>query len=221
MANVTLVFAVLLAGLGLGGYLGTGSLHPTALIPAGFGIALGIFGFLASSPDEGRRKLFMHINVMIGLVGFVGTVVEIFRSLTSSNDLDLIALAAKLGLAWLLLIYVILCVRSFIVVRRAEALAALRSEVVARPSAVIAPPKAVDVLRSDAFAPPKDAFASHPAVDVLRSDAFAPPKDAFASHPEVDVLRSDVVAKPKEAVAPHPEVDVLRSDAIPPRSEKE
>ncbi len=54
------------------GYIGTGSVHPTALIPAWIGLALGIFGFLAISPNESRRKLFMHINVTIGLLGFLG-----------------------------------------------------------------------------------------------------------------------------------------------------
>ena len=127
MANVTLVFAVLLAGLGVGGYFGTGSEHPTALIPAAFGLAFGVFGFLAVSPDEGRRKLFMHINVAIGLLGFLGTVVVIVLSLASTKELDTTALAAQLALAWLLLIYVVLCVWSFVAVRRAEAIAALRS----------------------------------------------------------------------------------------------
>ena len=56
MAKVTILFAVLLIALGLAGYLGTGSIHPTALIPAWFGLALGIFGSLAISPGEGRRK---------------------------------------------------------------------------------------------------------------------------------------------------------------------
>ena len=37
MAKVTLVFAALLVALGLVGYLGTGSQHPTALIPTWFG----------------------------------------------------------------------------------------------------------------------------------------------------------------------------------------
>src|ERR1039458_94006 len=109
MALVTLVFAVLLAGLGLGGYLGTGSLHPTALIPLWFGIAFGVFGALAIGKNEGRRKLFMHINVIIALLGFAGAIVEIFRSLAFAKELDLIALAAQLAMAWLLLIYVILC----------------------------------------------------------------------------------------------------------------
>ncbi len=62
----------LLVALGLVSYFGTGSAHPTALIPTWFGLALGLFGFLAISPDEGRRKLFMHFNVTIGLLGFLG-----------------------------------------------------------------------------------------------------------------------------------------------------
>ncbi len=40
MARVTIVFGVLLIVLGLVGYLGTGSVHPTALIPTWFGLAL-------------------------------------------------------------------------------------------------------------------------------------------------------------------------------------
>ncbi len=70
MAKVTLVFAVLLVALGLVGYVGTGSQHVTALIPTWFGLALALFGLLAMSPSESRRKLFMHINVTIGLLGF-------------------------------------------------------------------------------------------------------------------------------------------------------
>ena len=118
MAKRTLIFAVLLIALGLLGFLGTDSAHPTALIPAWFGVSLGVFGFLAISPDERRRKLFMHINVTIGLVGFLGTMAEILRNFYSSKDVDATALVAKTALAWLLLIYLILCVRSFRAARR-------------------------------------------------------------------------------------------------------
>ncbi|MDR3774315.1 MAG: hypothetical protein P4L26_13250 [Terracidiphilus sp.] len=122
MAKLTLVFAVLLVALGLVGYVGTGSLHPTALIPAWIGLALGVFGFLAISPNEGRRKLFMHINVTIGLLGFLGGTVEATRGYVHAKSLGLepdhIALAAKVTLDVLLLVYVILCVRSFIAARR-------------------------------------------------------------------------------------------------------
>jgi hypothetical protein len=122
MAKVTLVFALLLVILGLAGYIGTGSAHVTAMIPTWFGLALGLFGFLAISPNEKRRKLFMHFNVTIGLLGFIGATAEAIRGYVHATSAgmapDQIALGAKVAMAGLLLIYVILCVRSFIAARR-------------------------------------------------------------------------------------------------------
>ena len=115
-------FCGFFGSLGLVGYLGTGSQHSTALIPAWIGLALGIFGFLAISPDEGRRKLFMHISVTIALMGWIGTCVEITRSVIAahavSRSADPIAMYSKEALAFLLLFYVLLCVRSFVAARR-------------------------------------------------------------------------------------------------------
>ena len=122
MVKVTLFFTVLLIALGLVGYLGTGSLHPTALIPAWIGIALGFGGLLAISPSEKRRKIFMHINVSIGVIGFLGGFVEAVRGYLHAQAVglapDLIALTDKLAMAVLMLIYVLLCVRSFKAARR-------------------------------------------------------------------------------------------------------
>jgi hypothetical protein len=122
MAKVTLIFAVLLAALGVAGYAGTGSVHPTALIPTWIGLALGIFGYLAISPNESRRKLFMHVNVTIALLGFLGSAVEAVRGYVHAQAVgvepNLIALGSKVTLAVLLLIYIVLCVRSFIAARR-------------------------------------------------------------------------------------------------------
>ena len=124
MAKVTIVIGFLLIALGLLGFFGTGSIHYTALIPTWFGLSLGAGGFLAISPSESRRKLLMHINVTIGLVGLLGVAAEVGRSYASAIAKGLapdpIALAAKLAMAGLLLIYVILCVRSFIQVRRSR-----------------------------------------------------------------------------------------------------
>jgi len=124
MAKVTLAFAALLILLGVFSFTATGSLHYTALIPTWIGLILLLFGFLSLSPDPSRRKLFMHINVTVALLGFIGTTVEIIRSKVHASNLgtapDPIAQDAKFALAFLLLVYVILCVRSFIAARRAR-----------------------------------------------------------------------------------------------------
>lgn len=102
--------------------MGTGSMHPTALIPAWIGLPLGLCGFLAISPSEKRRKLFMHISVTIALLGFIGSAVEVVRTYVHASSVgiapDQVALASKYTLTGLLLLYVILCVRSFISARR-------------------------------------------------------------------------------------------------------
>ena len=74
------------------------------------------------SPSESRRKLFMHVNVTIGLLGFIGGAVEAIRGYMHATSAGIvpnaIALASKLTMTGLLLLYVILCVRSFIAARR-------------------------------------------------------------------------------------------------------
>lgn len=124
MAKVTIVFGILLIVVGVVGFVGTGSIHPTALIPMWFGLALGIGGFLAISPSEGRRKLFMHINVTVGLVGLIGAVASALHGYGHARSLgmdpDYKAMTAQLAMAGLLLIYVNLCIRSFIQARRSR-----------------------------------------------------------------------------------------------------
>jgi hypothetical protein len=125
MAKVSLVFAMLLAILGLGFYFGTGNQHPTALIPLWFGVALGVFGFFAVSPNESRRKLFMHINVTIGVLGFFGAAIRAImvygNARSAGENPDYIAISAQCAMALILLVYVLMCVRSFIEARRARA----------------------------------------------------------------------------------------------------
>ena len=123
MAKVTLVFAVLFIALGIVGFVSTGSQHYTALIPAALGLLLGIFGAIALSPDPGRRKLFMHINVTLGLLGFLGTLMGLIEYLRSLGGMVLKnppATESKAIMALLCLIYVALCVRSFIAARKAR-----------------------------------------------------------------------------------------------------
>lgn len=125
MAKVSLVFAALLIVLGLAGFFGTGSQFPTALIPTWFGLALAVFSWLAMSPVEKRRKLFMHINVTIGLLGFLGAAgraLSVYGNARSEGiEPNEIALSSQLAMAGLLLVYVLLCVKSFIDARRSGA----------------------------------------------------------------------------------------------------
>jgi hypothetical protein len=123
MAKVTLVFAVLFIALGLVGFITTGSSHPTALIPAALGLLLGIFGALSLGPNPSRRKLFMHINVTLGLLGFLGTVmglIQWFQMLAGATVKNPPATESKAIMALLCLLYVALCVRSFIAARKAR-----------------------------------------------------------------------------------------------------
>jgi hypothetical protein len=121
MAKVTLVFAVAFIALGLVGFITTGSQYPTALIPAVLGLLLGIFGILSFNPS--RRKLFMHINVTLGLLGFLGTVMGLFQwfaMLAGQVVQNPPATESKAIMALLCLVYIILCIRSFIAARKAR-----------------------------------------------------------------------------------------------------
>jgi hypothetical protein len=121
MAKITIVFAVLLVALGAGGYFWKESLQAAAVYPAVTGVLLGIFGFAAISPDEKRRKIFMHVNVTIGALGFLVSVVMALNGYGSARsegvDVDNVLLCYRLAMAAVLLIYIQLCVRSFIAAR--------------------------------------------------------------------------------------------------------
>lgn len=122
MAKVTVVFGILLVLLGVLGFVATGSTHYTALIPCAIGVLLAISGLLAQTPDAGKRKLYMHVAVTVGLLGFLGTaksILSYFQMLQGKYFPYPAAVEAKAAMAVLTLIYVVLCVRSFIAARRA------------------------------------------------------------------------------------------------------
>jgi len=124
MSKITLIFAALLVALGLAGYFYTGAQHPTALIPTWIGLVLALGGWLSMSPSPGRRMFFAHVNITVGLVAFLASIVEIFRGISHAHaigvEMNPIALASKITLAALLALYLILCVYSFIAARRSN-----------------------------------------------------------------------------------------------------
>jgi hypothetical protein len=121
MAKMTVGFGIALIVLGVAGFILTGNKFPTSLIPAVFGIILLALGRMAENPDPKRRMLFMHIAVTIGLLGFLATASSLvyFVQLIQGKTFPYpAAIEEKAAMATLSLIFVILCVRSFIAARR-------------------------------------------------------------------------------------------------------
>jgi hypothetical protein len=135
MAKLAMVFGVLIALVGVGGYIETHFWH--ALIPVVLGFLLVFLGLLANTEDVKRRMLAMHIAVTVGLLGFLGTIpglIAMVGFLTGTHQetasehievgtLSVHKLAAEVQSATsvLCLIFVLLCVRSFVAARRARA----------------------------------------------------------------------------------------------------
>ena len=116
MSSTTILFGVLLTLLGLAGYVLTGASSPTALIPAIFGLLLLMLGALARS--EPIRKHAMHAAATAALVGCAGALFSLLR--TPAGPRSPVALFSQAAMAVLTAVFVGLCVKSFIDVRRAR-----------------------------------------------------------------------------------------------------
>ena len=125
MAIPTLVIALLLIATGVGGYFfghpapGATEVSPTALIPAGVGLILGILG--AISFNEKARKHAMHFAAMIGLLAGIGDGVQLVRTILKTDtppDIRQMKIISMSLTFILCAIFVVLCIRSFINARK-------------------------------------------------------------------------------------------------------
>lgn len=124
MAKLTITFGIVLILLGIFGYVASPLHAPTALIPSIVGIILALLGGLASTEDAKKRMFHMHIAVAVGLLGFLGTAKSIWDYIQMLRGVQFahpIAVEEKAAMSVVLLVFVILCVRSFINARRARA----------------------------------------------------------------------------------------------------
>jgi hypothetical protein len=122
MTRWTLVYAVALLLLGLGGYFGTDARSVTALIPAFLGIPVLICGLVALM--TGRPKVPAHVALAIGLLGVVGGAMGLPQLPTLLSGGEVARPTATLTqsiLFFLSLAYLVLGVRSFILARRMAA----------------------------------------------------------------------------------------------------
>jgi hypothetical protein len=122
MAKLTIGFGVVLIALGAWGFFATGSVHPTALIPAYFGLVLAWSGVLAMT-QPAKKALWMHVAVMAGLLGFLGAGSMAIMETVKAHGGPLAhpaAVESQAAMAGICLVFVGLCVRSFITARRAR-----------------------------------------------------------------------------------------------------
>ena len=121
MAKLTISVGVLLILIAIAGFVATGSNHPTSLIPAAAGLLFCIFGALASSPEPKKRMLWMHIAVTLATLLFLGSIkadIDVFRLARGVTFEHPIALEEKAAMSLVCLLFVLLCVRSFVAARR-------------------------------------------------------------------------------------------------------
>ena len=121
MPKLTVAFGLILVVLGLIGYLATGMVSITALIPAFFGLVLVLLGVLAGK--ESRRKLMMHIAVVIGVLGIAGTFGGLMKVPAYFSGQELArpeAVLAQGVMCLLSIVYVVMCIKSFVDARRVK-----------------------------------------------------------------------------------------------------
>jgi hypothetical protein len=122
---VTVVFGLLLIALGLWGRFGgdwglwaplglpdPGGRSPTALIPTWFGVAFVLLGLLALR--ERFLKHAMHATALLGVIGLLAAVGRMAAAGVSKS----VPGVSTTTMAGLCLLFVLLCVNSFIQARR-------------------------------------------------------------------------------------------------------
>jgi hypothetical protein len=126
VAFPTIVIGTGLILIGLQGYFDFGGLlevkerSPTALIPAAIGAVLVVCGIL--SRDDRLRKHVMHVAALVGVLGVFGALYRPLKALAQNGSIDLTSVPVRLQLmtALLCLVFVVMCVQSFVAARRAR-----------------------------------------------------------------------------------------------------
>lgn len=117
-ARVSVIYGVILVVFAVLISLISGSDSLTSYIPAMFGLPILILG-LSAVWAPSKQKLVMHINVVIGLLIFLAGL-SVILSLVSGVSLNtnLWANVSKLFMSLTGAIYLTICVKSFIFIRR-------------------------------------------------------------------------------------------------------
>ena len=117
MENVAMIYGIFLIVWGIGVTILSDSQSITSLIPAIFGLLILITSFFAKKLPN-KKKVLMHIVVLIGMIIFLGGL-DIIRGLIQGNIFTNIwASSSKLMMMISGLVFTILCIKSFIYNRK-------------------------------------------------------------------------------------------------------
>ena len=117
MENITIIYGIFLVVWGVVVTIFSDSQSITSLIPTIFGLTIIILSFLAKKFTN-RKKLFMHIVVLIGFIIFLGGL-DLIRGLIQGNIfVNLWASSSKFMMMISGLLFIILCIKSFIFNRK-------------------------------------------------------------------------------------------------------
>ena len=117
MENIAMIYGIFLIVWGIGVTMLSDSQSITSLIPAIFGIPIIISSFFAKKFPN-KKKLLMHIVVLIGLIIFLGGLDLIRGLMQGSIFTNIWASSSKFMMMISGLLFIALCIKSFIFNRK-------------------------------------------------------------------------------------------------------
>lgn len=120
MPTLAIVFGILLDAMGFGAYVATGA-H-TSLIPAAFGTIIFVCGLISVFAPIIRMHL-MHVAALVGLLGTLGGLgmgLPKLGALIAGTVQRPLAAGMQIAMGVVCLVFLALCVKSFIGARRAR-----------------------------------------------------------------------------------------------------
>ena len=127
MGKIAMLLGGILMALGIGFYVATGGKSITAMIPTFVGLPIVICGALALNPN--RTKAAMHAAVVFGFLGWIGSFSRAAKLpavltgntlVSNGKPVDPIVVWESAALNIVCLIFVVLCVKSFVNARRSR-----------------------------------------------------------------------------------------------------
>ena len=119
MPQISMVAGGLMMLVGLTGFISTGSVHFTALIPVAFGVGFVVCGWLALNPLYLKHA--MHLGAVFALLGVLGSargLAQLPRLLAGQPVVRPAAVIAQSVMALICLAFTGLAIGSFVQARR-------------------------------------------------------------------------------------------------------